>query len=308
MSLFLAMLSKLLPLYATMGSGAVLARAFGNSSKTLAQLQIYLIAPVIVLTNMMKLNFTPDLLMLPLVLAGLCLFISATTNFVARKVGTDYAPLLAQASGAANLGYLGIPVAAILFPADFIPVYVLTLVGGQVYESTFGYYWIARGRYHPRDAIKSLLRMPLIYALVVGLTLNVLGVTLPDMWESVARDFLGAYVVLGALIIGSGLAQNKKLMPNLSLLAAMFGIKFLVWPALTVAVLALLRTTAFAVPAMYEPILLLMSFLPLAANTAAYAALLHVHPDEAATAVALSTVLSLVIIPAYALFFGLAHG
>ncbi|MDD3182540.1 MAG: AEC family transporter [Alphaproteobacteria bacterium] len=308
MTLFLAMLAKLFPLYATMGSGFLLSRAFGNMSKTLAQIQIYLISPVIVLTNMMKLDYSADLLMMPLILGTLCLSISFVTNYVANKAGSDYAPLLAQASGAANLGYLGIPVAAILFPDHFIPVYILTLVGGLIYESSVGYYWIARGKYTPLDAVKSLFRIPLIYALALGLFLNALGLVIPQMWEGVVRDFMGAYIVLGALIVGLGLAQNKKLTLNFKVLGTMLGIKFLVWPVAVIALLALLRLTPFAPPAQYEPIFMLMSVLPLAANTAALASLLNVHPDEAATAVALSTVLSLAIIPAYVLFFGLSHG
>jgi len=308
MTLFLAMLTKLFPLYVTMGAGFGLSRAFGNMSRTLAQVQIYFVAPVVAMTNMMKLNYSPDLLMLPCVFGLLCALISTVTNFAARKVGTDYAPLLAQASGSANTGYLGLPIALMLFPNDFIPVYILAMAGGLIYETSLGFFWIARGVYTPLDAVKRLFKMPLIYALAGGLALNGLGVTMPAVWESVVRDFMGAYVVLGALIIGLGLAQNKHFRLNFKLLGVMYGIKFLVWPVLTVAALALLRDTVLAVPPMYEPILLLLSFLPNAANTAAFASLLNVHPDEAATAVALSTLLSLAIIPAYVLFFGFAHG
>ncbi len=308
MTLFFAMLSKLFPLYATMGAGVALSRAFGNLSGTLATIQLYLIVPVVVLTSLMKLSFSPDLLLLPFWLGFLCLTISAGTNFIARKVESPYAPLLAQASGAANLGYLGIPIAMIVLPADFLPVYVLTMVGGVLYENTVGYYWMARGRFSPRDAMRSLLRMPFLYAVVAGLAFNSMGVEIPALWEGLVRDFLGAYVVLGALIIGLGLAQKGCPTFHGTLFGAMLGIKFILWPALTMALLAVLRLTPLAVPVQYEPILLLMSVLPLAANTAALAALLEVYPQEAAGAVALSTLLSLGVVPAYVSLFGLAYG
>ncbi len=308
MTLFFAMLSKLLPLYATMGAGAALSRAFGNLSGSLAVIQLYLIVPVVVLTNLMKLTFSADLLLLPFWLGILCLGISAGTNFIARKVGSSYAPLLAQASGAANLGYLGLPVAMIVLPTAFLPVYVLTMVGGILYENTFGYYWLARGRFSPRDAIRSLLRMPFLYAVIVGLAFNLMGLKIPALWDGVVRDFLGAYVVLGVLIIGLGLAQKGWPRFHAKLFGTILGIKFILWPILTVALIAVLRMTPLAVPALYEPILLLMSVLPLAANTAALAALLDVYPEEAAGAVALSTLLSMAIVPAYVLLFGFAHG
>jgi len=300
MSLFFVMIAKLFPLYATMGAGVALGRLRGGLSGALATIQIYFIMPVVVFTNIMNLSFSPNLLLLPFYLGGLCLAISASVNYVARKAGSPYAPLLAQGSGAANLGYLGLPIAAIVLPLDFLPVYVLTMVGGILYENTFGYYWMARGRFSPREALKSLLKMPFLYAVLAGFILNFCGISIPPSWEGVARDFLGAYVVLGVLIIGLGLADKRLLSgAPLRLWGVLMAIKFLLWPVATMGLIVVLRFSPFAVPSLYEPILLLMSVLPLAANTAALAALLDVYPQEAAGAVALSTLLSLGVIPAY---------
>lgn len=305
MSIFLSLLSKLFPLYATMGAGAFLARRAGNLTGPLAQLQIYLILPVVAFVNMTRLEAKPGLIVLPLALFAVCTAISGATYALARRAGSSYTPLLAQASGAANLGYLGVPVAVILFPPDLIPAYIFTLMGGVIYENTVGYYWLARGHYSARESLIRLLKMPTIYAIAAGLVLNAFDLQLPAMWDTVARDFLGAYVVLGALIIGFGVAQNEDFRLNARLLGTLLGIKFLVWPAVVVGLVAVLALTPFAVPDPYAPILLLMSFMPLAANTAAFAALLKIHPEEAATAVALSTVLSLAVIPAYVVLFEL---
>lgn len=308
MSLFFAMLAKLFPLYATMGAGFGLSRAFGNMAQTLAQIQIYFLLPIITLTSLMKLSFTSDLLVLPCFRFALCLAISAAAFALAKRYARGYAPLLAHASGASNIGYLGIPIATILLPESFLPVYILTSVGGTIYENTFGFYWMSRGRYQPRDAVRKLLCTPLVYAVILGLSFNLLGVRLPAMWEGLARDFLGAFVVLGALIIGIGLAGNGKMRLSGKLLSTICAVKFVIWPVATLALIVALRFTSIAVPQAYEPILLLMSFLPMAANTASLSALMDVYPDEAAAAVAATTLLSVIIIPVYALLFGIAHG
>ena len=307
MTLFFSLLAKLFPLYATMGTGALLARGqAGNLTAGLAFLQIYLVAPVIIFANLLKLQMVPELTIMPFLWFGFVALISTVTNIIARRLKSDYAPILAQASGGANTGYLGVPVALILFPADWMPVYFFIMLGGFFYESTLGYYWIARGRFLPREAIKSLLRLPTFYALIAGLIGNGLGLTVPAMWDNIVRDFMGAYVILGALIIGFAIGQNKKFVFNWRFLGALCGIKFLVWPVGMGALLFGLRILMPDLPQAAVSCALLMSFMPLAANSAAFAALLKIHPEETATAVALSTVLSLVTVPVCVLLFGLA--
>lgn len=306
MSIFLSLLSKLFPLYATMGAGAALSRVAGNLTAGLATLQIYLVAPVIVFANMLKLQFVPELSLLPVLFLAIGTLISVATHFVSGRLGSSYAPVLSQASGTANIGYLGVPIATILFPPDWMPVYFFTMLGGFVYESTLGYYWIARGAFSPREAIKSLLKLPILYALVAGLILNKFQFQLPEMWNGIVRDFMGAYAVLGALIVGFALANNKHLRVNPGFLAALLGLKWIVWPGLVWGALSLLRLTSWAVPEAGEKVLLLMSFMPMAANSAAFAAILGLHPEETATAVVLSTLLSLFIVPFYVMLFGLA--
>lgn len=307
MSLFFSLLSKLFPLYATMGAGAVLSRSgAGNLTSGLAFLQIYLIAPVIVFTSLLKLQMVPELAVMPFVWFGFVAAISTVTNFAARRLGSDYAPVLAQASGGANTGYLGAPIAMILFPADWLPVYFFIMLGGFFYESTLGYYWIARGRFTPRQALQSLLKLPTFYALLLGLAGNALGLRVPDMWQNIVRDFMGAYVVLGALIIGFAIAQNQRFVFNWRFLGTLYGIKFLLWPLLMLGLLHLLSVFLPDMPVAAHHCALLMSVMPLAANTAAFAALLKIHPEETATAVALSTLLSLVTVPVTVLLLGLA--
>jgi predicted permease len=305
MTLFFSLLAKLFPLYLTMGAGAALGKVMGKLAGDLALIQIYLIAPVIVLASMIDLKFDAEIGALPFIFFGIRALISIITNFVARRAGSEYAPLLAEASGAMNAGYLGIPVAMALFPSDWIAPYIFVVGTGAFYDATLDYYWIARGRFSVREALKSLSRFPVLYAILAGIVLNTLEIKLPEMWQGFVRDFMGAYVVLGALIIGVALVQAQRIVFNVRLLSVLLGIKFLVWPALTFALVWGLRALSFGLPAYGEQILLLLSILPMAANTAALAALMRFKAEEAATAVALSTFLSLFIVPAYALLFHL---
>lgn len=304
-SLFLAMIAKLLPLYVTMGAGYGLQRATGDLMRALALLQIYFLAPIVVLTNVMKLDVEPSMLGLPLVFTFISVMIATITRFALRHGDQNVMPAIVQASGTANTGYLGIPVATILFPPEILPLYIFVMVGGIIYESSVGYYYIARSRFSPMDALKKLATLPVLYALILGLVLGHFNVTVPEMWQGFIQNIMGAYVIIGALIIGYGIAMVKTWKFDWAFLSTILAIKHAVWPAVMIAVIMLDTAYLQWFTPDFHKILLLFAILPLAANTAAFAALFNIAPERSATAVALSTILSLILIPVLAILLGL---
>ncbi len=306
LALFTAIFARLLPLYLTMGAGFSLARRSGDITKNLAMLQIYFLAPVVILTNVMKLRVEAELFLLPLAFLTVCLIMSVITKLTATALKCDGVPALAQAGGTCNNGYLGIPIATILFPPEWLPLFIFAGVGGTIYENTYGYYVIARGNYSAKDALKKLITLPSLYAMAAGLILGALHVTLPAIWEDFARNALGAYVIVGALIIGFGVAQVRTWKFDWKYLNTALVMKFIMWPLVMMGLLALESQTIGFFTDAHHACLLLISIMPMAANSAAFAALFNITPDRMATAVALSTLLGLILIPLYAILLGLA--
>jgi malate permease and related proteins len=306
MSIFLTLLTKLFPIYAVMGAGYGLSRITGNITSQIAALQIYFIVPVVITTNVMKLSFTSDVLILPVFLFFVCVLISLLVFYFSKKSKLEYSSILSQSSGTANTGYLGIPIAIILLPPELVPVYMVTMVGTTICENSLGYYFIARSNFSPKQAVLKLLKLPTLYALILGLILSAYKVQLPENLTSIARDFLGAYIILGALIIGLGVAQVKTWKFDWMFLTHMLGVKFILWPFVMWGLLQLDEFSFDIIPQSYEPILLLLSIMPLAANTAAFAAMFHVYPERTATAVAFSTLMGVVLIPFFVVLFGLS--
>jgi predicted permease len=305
MILFTSLLLKLMPIYLTMGMGYFLSKQAGNITSQLALLQIYFLAPLVICLNVMKLDFEVTMLWLPLTALFVCFFISTMVFQLLRAVqNPDYA-IIAQGSGTANTGYLGVPIALIVFPPDMLPLYMLGIVATIIFENTLGYYFLARGQFSPKDALLKLLKLPTIYALILGLFLGHLDFTLPEMWKNFERDILGAYVVLGALIIGFGLSGVEWKKFDAPLISTFLSIKFLVWPVFVFLLVLLDQITINILTADMHKILLLMSCLPMAANTAAFAALFNTKPSQTALAVALSTLCGLIAIPLYITIFGL---
>lgn len=305
-SLFTTMIAKLAPLYLTMGAGFGLARRSGDITKNLATLQIYFLVPIVIFTNVIKLDVKPELFLLPLCFLAVCVIMANITKYLAIRFKCDGVPALAQAGGTCNNGYLGIPVASILFPPEWLPLFIFTGLGGAIYESTYGYYMIARGHYNARDAVKKLATLPSLYAMAAGLGLGAMGLHFPAIWDDFARNVLGAFVIVGALIIGFGVAQVRSWKFDWTYLRTILVAKFLIWPTVMLTLLTIEKMIFGFLPDGYRACLVLISILPMAANSAAFAALFNITPDRMATAVALSTILGLVLIPLYAILLGLA--
>ncbi len=305
MHIFLTLILKLLPLYAIMAAGFVLGRKHSELGHATAIIQINFIAPVVIATSMATLELQSRYLILPAVVLIVCCTVGLTVFAIGRRLWLDNTPnLMAYSAGSGNTGYFGIPVALILFPENMIGLLMLAALGVQLYDNTLGYYLIARGHYSIRDSIKRLVRLPLLHASLLGLIFSALHVKLPLLITATAHDFRGAYIVLGALMIGFGLSKIKEFKPDKLFLSIMLGARFVVWPLLIFGFIAFDRVMLHLFSADVYPILFLIAIVPLPANAVAFALLLNVQPQKAAIAVVASTIIALFYIPAILIILG----
>ena len=126
-----------------------------------------------------------------------------------------------------------------------------------------------------------------------------LGQTMSDIMVS----FRGAYSVLGMMMIGLGLASINRFSIDYLFLGLTFLEKFILWPFIIFLVLVLDNLwLRLYTPAIHK-VLVLLSIVPLAANTVAFATELKAEPEKAALAVGLSTLFALFYIPLIAVLF-----
>ena len=107
----------------------------------------------------------------------------------------------------------------------------------------------------------------------------------------------GAYTVIGMMIIGLGLAKITHLAKDGKFVLSTLLAKFVVWPAVAAAVIFLDRHTVQLFSEEVYAVLTLISIVPMAANTVSYAEALRTHPEKAALAVFVSTLVALLVIP-----------
>lgn len=300
MEVFLDLVSKIISLYFIIFLGYLAGKRFKVNKESIASLLIYFIAPLVVFNGVVTAPFNAEIILLPFFFFSLATIISGIFYFIGQFFwqGSER-NVLAFTAGVGNVGYFGLPVVIALFGEHYLPVAVLSILGFILYENSVGYYFAARGHFNPKDAFMKVLRLPTVYAFMLGVLFLTLHISMPESISALFVNFRGAYSILGMMLVGLGLVGVARDSVDMKFLSAAFIAKFLVWPA-AVSLFILLDTRVFHIFASsVYPIMLILSIVPLASNTVAFAAELNVVPGKAAIAVLASTIFALLYIPLF---------
>lgn len=288
-----------IPLAALIFAGFVVGRLNAVDLKTVGILAIYCFTPIVGFGGAAQLNVTPSIILLPFITFALASIVGLLMYYVGQRLLADKisAFLLPVATGSGNTGYFGLPIAIALFGSDITGIYLLANLGVVVFESTIGFYFINRGNLEPRDALKRVFKLPILYALFLGLVFASLHIELPPsamkLWE-ISR---GAYVCVGMMIIGIALAQQKKFTLSLPLLSLGLVGRFLLWPILAYFTIMADKNMTQILSLEMRQCIMLLSLAPMAANLASYASQNNLKVDQAAGLILVTTILAVIGLP-----------
>ncbi|QAX31800.1 AEC family transporter [Leisingera sp. NJS204] len=232
-------------------------------------------------------------------LAGtLAVYLLVTAVAVFRGLDMPTAAVEAQCAAIGNVGFLGLPMMAILFgPASIAPMMVVLSVDLVVFSSLIVILINAgRGQGLGTATLKlvglGLLKNPMILSIVAGLAWSASELPIP----APANDFLtilGGAATPGALFaIGASLASKSAERVQIS--GWLSFAKLVLHPAcVALAVLWLIPAAPFA-----ASVAIAAASLPVAGNVYMLAQHYGVAPHRASAAILISTVLSIITVPA----------
>lgn len=295
---FSSLLAKVIPLYLLVLLGFLTGKTLKLPTAPLGSLVVYAIAPFVILQGIWKVDISPGRLLLPLVVY----LSSALIALIALKVGKTIwgdstANLFAAASGTGNTGYFGLPLAVSILGNDGFGVAVLCLLGFVLYEQTLMFYLIARGQYSAIESVRRLVKLTGLHMCWIALVLNVYGVPMPTVIQEYGNKFVGAYSVLGMMIVGIALSQVQITHFDIGFLVMTTISKYIVWPLCVFMLIKLDRMMLQLIDPVSGQVLIIFSCVPLAANTVAFAATLGGQVEKAASTVFANTLLGLVLVP-----------
>lgn len=190
-----------------------------------------------------------------------------------------------------NTGNIGLPVALFAFGQAGFDIAVVIFAVMAILSFTFGV-WVVAGGGSPASA----LREPLVWGTLLGSAALAMGWSVPD-WLAASLDLIGQMAIpLMLITLGVAIArlQPRALGPALALCLA----KLALCTAVPLGV-----GLAFGLPSMTLGVLVVQVATPVAVTSYMLAAKYQASPDEVAGLVVVSTLLSVVAIPAILAFF-----
>lgn len=305
MELFSICLVKIIPLYMYIFLGYFAGKWLDASRETVARIMFYIINPIVIFNGVSHAPLNVEVLSLPLLVFFISTFLCLIFYRYSKTIWSDTSRnLIAFTVGCGNTGYFGLPMAILLFSEEGQGIYIMAMLGVTFYENSIGYYIFSGSKGSLKECLLKLLKVPAFTALLLGIVANALH--LPsniEIFSEFVSHIKGAYTVLGMMIIGLGLSSMTRFELDYKFISLAFLARVIIWPILMLAIILLdTHLLHFFDQTTYNA-LMLISIVPLGANTVIFASLLKRHPEKAATAVLLSTLFALIYVPFMANYF-----
>ena len=186
-----------------------------------------------------------------------------------------------------NSGYLGYPVA--LFALGEAGLQNAVIFDGfvTVLHFTLGVFLVHPEEMHWKEKVVGILKLPLIYAITIGIGLNFSGVVLPELLVSFLTLIGAATIPLALLALGGRLATIKA--GNLKVPLIAIFIRFVMGTAAALVFIKLFNAEGIVASS-----ILLLSIMPPAVNSYVLNEKFSKDPENAATAVLIGTLLGII--------------
>lgn len=302
MELALITAQQVAVLFLLIGAGFVAAKTGvlkAEGKQALSNLLLYLVVPAMVIHSYMM-DFSMEILRNLLAAFGLSVLamllgVAVTFALTARRTGPRLA-IFRFACVFSNAAYMGFPLISALFGPEGLLYASAFVTMFNILLWTLGYAMVS-GSSSPQAVVHSLVRTPVLYAMVIGLAVYLLQIPVPTLISQPLELLSNMNTPLSMLITGMLIAAGdwKSIVCDAQIwkLAA---VRMVLVPAVCLAVFAVLGFHGMA-----AQVVVLLECCPAAAITSVFAVQFGHDERFAAGSVVLTTLLSIVTLPLCAL-------
>ncbi|MCZ0754976.1 AEC family transporter [Anoxybacillus sp. J5B_2022] len=289
----------ILPLFFLIGTGAFLHRLFHFDMNTLSKVTTYFLLPAVGFVNVYESNMASGILfgvLSFLVLQNGALIAISAIMAKWLKLDRSLAATFQNTIVLNNSGNFGIPVSQLVFRHEplGLSIQIVVTIFQNFLTNTYGVFKFISANENGGKIAVEFLKNPIIYALVLGLVFRSLHVPIPSFIWNPLEHIAAAFLAMALLTLGAQMAYiDLKRMPAL-LFLTVFG-RLMLSPIIALVIIFTLHLKGVTAQALF-----IASAYPCSRNTALYALEYGHHPDYAAQAVFLSTLLSPVTVTAVA--------
>ncbi len=288
-------MNVILPIFLVMGLGYLLSKSFTLDLGTLSKLNFYVFIPVFMFYSLLV--FKPGgremamTILFNFLLAALAFLVMAGLT---RILGFE--PKMAASSILAvmvfNSANYGIPVVQLAFQGEGVAIQVITITAMNILTYTFGVL-IAGGWGQWRKGLRTILTLPVLYALVAALVLRALDLRLPDPVMSSLKWTSEGMLSIALITLGAQLGREGISLRHPRELWVTIASRLILGPFLALLLLHLL-----GIQGLLAKVLFVSSAFPTAVITVMFGIEYDKEPVFAADVAFMTTLLSAVTVTA----------
>lgn len=287
--MFLHVIDIILPIFLVMALGYAFAKSFTLDLASLSKLNFYVFIPVFMFYSLLIFKPGDREIAMTLLFNLLLAFMTFLAMYGVTR-WQKFPPDLAATSTLAvmifNSANFGIPVVELAFHGEGVAIQVITITAMNVITYTLGVLIIG-GWSEWRKGVATILRLPILYALLLALLIRGLGLDLPDALMTPLKWTADAMMPVALLTLGAQLGQSGLSLRNSKFLWITVAARLLICP-----LLALLLLKAMGFHGLLARVLFVSSAFPTAVTTVLFGIEYKKEPTFAADAVFITTLLS----------------
>lgn len=298
MEIFVTVFFKTISVLLNVLIGFLAGKYFNVQRDGIAALLFYFIAPIVFFAIPANTDLTFAALSITLTTFVIATIISLGSYYIFGFYWQDHTRnIIALSAGTANCGYFMLPVAAALFDDFTLGIYMMAIIGVNIFESSIGFYLCVKNFSSRKESIFKVLKLPILNGFCLGCLFSFSNIDLPEFLKDFTLSMRGTYSVFGMIMIGLGLSTLKTFSIDWKFTFATFTAKFLFYPVVINIFIILDRICLHWYNENHYNALQLLSTAPMAANTIVIASLQKFHPEKVAATVLLSLFFALIYMP-----------
>lgn len=284
------------PILIMLSIGASLQLKFQFNLKALSNLITYCFMPAAVFINIYETKVNADVLaqiVLYLVIFILCLMVLGSIVSKLLKLNRNQAAIYKNSVVLINSGNYGIPVSQMLFAANPLgtSIQIIIVIFQNIITYTYGLYNLISSTKSGLDILRSLLRLPIVHALILGALMNIFDIGIPQVLRIPVDYLANAFISIALITLGAQLAQlDIKTILNKVILTSTIG-RLVIGPVLAFGLILSMGFEGVVAQSLF-----IASAFPTSRNSSTLALEYDVEPNLAAQIVLFSTVVSCITV------------
>ena len=290
-----AFVNVVLPVVIIVGIGYLGRQTMKLDIRPFNRLSLYVLSPALIFSSLVRTDVGGDEgLRLAIFTAVMAVIITILAFLAATALRYDQASrnALALTTVFGNAGNFGLASCLFAFGQDGFQRAVILFIAQGFLLNTLAVYFASSANLKPRDALKAVFRMPVVYAAIAAVLILFTGLRVPDPMFLPLQTIGNAAIPMMLLTLGMQLVETPILNETSRVGVAVFG-RLLLSPTL-----AYLLVPFFSLTGLAAKVAILTAAMPTAVTTAVLAIEFASWPKFVASVVIATTLLSIITLTA----------